>query len=147
MCWLLGGFLSKVHKPGNVTESVVSQFCRSQVQIRVLQGHRECFFPVSFSCSLVPWFRCSLVYGSITSSLCLCLCVTLLPLYLSPSSLPKPLFLFFFLFVFLFLQGHQLYWIKNHPEYDGILITSSESPFPNKATFTSPQPTHPPPLL
>lgn len=58
------------------------------------------------------------------------------PSYLchSWSSLPKSLFLF--------LQGHQLYRIRNHSEYDGILITSSKSPFPNKATFTS-LPHHP----
>lgn len=143
MCWLLGGFLSKAHKPGNVTESVVSQLWRSQVQIRVPQGHRECFFPVSFSCSLVPWFRCSLVYGSITSSLRLCLCVTLLPVCLSPSSLPKSLFLFFSFFCLCFFSYKDTSYIGlgiTLTEYDGILITSSESPFPNKATFTSPPP-------
>lgn len=74
VCWLLGDCLSKVDKPGNITESVVSQFWRSQVQIRVMEN-------ASFlSLSAAGGPRRSLVYGSVTSSLCLCLCVALLPL-------------------------------------------------------------------
>lgn len=132
VCWLLGGCLSKVDKPGNITESVVSQFWRSQVQIRVLQGHGECFFLVSFSCSGPQTFLG--LWQRNLQSLPLSLCGPLSSASFSVFSLQVCFFSY---------KGTSYIGLGiTLTEYDGILITSSKSPFPNKATFTSPPP-HP----